>query len=174
LSSGSPQTDATHKWYPHGTVRAGIIWRSGVPSNYDQAFLNANLPRYDVSVPYAGHALANNGFDLRLVSDQKDFFAIWRCMSYEPSTWSAQIALAGQTQDPWTNVIYSQAALEANGALWLKYTPFNQVGRSPLPDLAESEMIAWPSLILYVITCTISAEPDRTTRNPWQLLHWIT
>jgi hypothetical protein len=63
-------------------------------------------------------------------------------------------------------VIYSQAALEANGALWLKYTPFNQVGRSPLPDLAESEMIAWPSLILYVITCTISAEPDRTTRNP--------
>lgn len=150
-SSGSPQTDATHKWYPHGTVRAGIIWRSGVPSNYDQAFLNANLPRYDVSVPYAGHALANNGFDLRLVSDQKDFFAIWRCMSYEPSTWSAQIALAGQTQDPWTNVIYSQAALEANGALWLKYTPFNQVGRSPLtgPGGVRDDRVAIADPVCY-------------------------
>lgn len=131
-SAGFPKTDATHKWYPHGTVRAGIIWRSGVPTNYDQAFINTNLPRYDVTVPYAGHALANNGFDLRLVDGQKNYFGIWRCMPYEPSTWSAQSGLAGQTQDPWTNVIYSQEALQGNGALWLKYTPFNQSGRSPI------------------------------------------
>lgn len=56
--NGVAITNATNKWYPQGTVRSGVIWRSGAPAAYDQAFINANVPRYDASIPYAQHTRA--------------------------------------------------------------------------------------------------------------------
>lgn len=129
---GHPMTDANNGWYPHGTVRAAVVWRSGDPDAYDQAFIDTHMPRYDVSIGYAGHAPVNNGFDLRLVADQLNGFGIWRCQPFEPSNYADVVATAGQTLDPWTAGIYTSTALGANGATWLKYTPFSQCGRSPI------------------------------------------
>src|SRR3546814_16391036 len=62
--NGRAITNSTDKWYPRGTVRAGVIWRSGPPPAYDQTFINTHLPRYDVTIGYASHThYSNNGFD---------------------------------------------------------------------------------------------------------------
>src|SRR3546814_4695226 len=60
--NGRAITNSTDKWYPRGTVRAGVIWRSGPPPAYDQTFINTHLPRYDVTIGYASHThYSNNG-----------------------------------------------------------------------------------------------------------------
>ncbi len=131
FTNGYPATSATNKWYPHGTVRSGIVWRSGTPEAYNQTFINSNLPRYDVTVPYGSHTqYSSNGFDPRLFSgDNINGFGNTRVMPYEPSNYTALIQQAGVTQDPWKGSLYSAASLSAVASTWLKYTPFNQAGR---------------------------------------------
>lgn len=130
---GCPITDANNKWYPQGTVRCAVIWRSATPATYDQAFINANLPRYDVTIGYASHTgFSNNGFDARLGGgDQINGFGNTRVMPYEPSNYATLVPLAGVTSDPW-KALYTQSSVAAVAATWLKYTPFNQSGRSPI------------------------------------------
>ncbi|WP_082006241.1 hypothetical protein [Sphingomonas sp. ERG5] len=132
--NGVAVTNATNKWYPRGTVRAGVIWRSGAPAAYDQAFINANLPRYDVTIGYASHThYSNNGFDVRLWgADNSNGFGNTRVMPYEPSNYATLTTQVGLTSDPWKGSLYSFGSLAAVASTWLKYTPFNQSGRSPL------------------------------------------
>jgi hypothetical protein len=131
-------TNATNKWYPHGTVRSGIIWRSGNPPAYAQTVISAKLPRYDVTVPYAMHTdFSNNGFDLRIFTGASggdgnaNGFGNTRVMPYEPTNYATLTAQVGVTQDPYKASLYSANSLAAVASTWLKYTPFNQSGRSP-------------------------------------------
>jgi hypothetical protein len=132
--NGYAITNGTNKWYPHGTVRSGIIWRSGTPPSYDQSFINSNLPRFDVTVPYGSHThFSNNGFDPRIYSpDSSNGFGNTRVMPYEPTNYASLTTQVGVTQDPWKGSLYNFTSLAAVASTWLRYTPFNQAGRSPL------------------------------------------
>jgi hypothetical protein len=132
--NGVAITNATNKWYPQGTVRSGVIWRSGTPAAYDQAFINANLPRYDATIAYAQHTnYSNNGFDGRLWGgDSSNGFGNTRVIPYEPTNYATLTTQAGVTLDPWKGTLYSVASLAAVASTWLRYTPFNQSGRSPI------------------------------------------
>ncbi|WP_052071785.1 hypothetical protein [Sphingopyxis sp. MWB1] len=127
-------TSDSDRWYPHGTVRAGVIWRSRTPTAYDQAFINANLPRYDVTIGYASHThYSNNGFDGRLWGGgSSNGFGNTRVMPYEPTSYAALTPLVGVTSDPWKGSLYNFTSLAAVASTWLRYTPFNQCGRSPI------------------------------------------
>ena len=133
---GCPITDATDKWYPQGTVRCAVVWRSAIPTAYDQAFINANLPRYDVTIGYASHTgYSNNGCDPRLGGGyQLNGFGNTRVMPYEPTNYATLVPQAGVTSDPW-KALYTASSVAAVAATWLKYTPFNQSGRSPITGL---------------------------------------
>ncbi len=130
---GRAITNATDKWYPRGTVRAAVIWRSATPPAYDQAFISANLPRYDVTVGYASHTdYSNNGFDSRLWGgDSTNGFGNTRVMPYEPTNHATLTPQAGMTADPW-KALYTPNSMAAVASTWLRYTPFNQSGRSPI------------------------------------------
>lgn len=134
-----PMTDATNKWYPAGTVRAGVIWRSGTPAAYSQATITAQLPAYDLSVPYGGHTdYSNNGFDYRLyfggagADGQSNGFGNTRVMPYAPTNHATLVPTAGTTGDPYVASLYDANSLAAVASTWLQYTPFNQAGRTPL------------------------------------------
>lgn len=132
--NGAAITNATDKWYPHGTVRSGVIWRSGTPPAYDQAAINANLPRYDATVPYASHThYSSNGFDVRLFgSDGFNGFGNTRVMPYQPTNYATLVPQAEVTNDPYKGSLYAASSLAAVASTWLRYTPFNQCGRSPI------------------------------------------
>ena len=132
--NGVAITNATDRWYPHGTVRAAVIWRSATPTAQSQSFINANLPRYDITVPYASHThFSNNGGDMRLWSDgQANGFGNTRVMPWQPTTYAALVPQAGVTQDPYKASLYADVSLASVASTWLKYTPFNQAGRSPV------------------------------------------
>lgn len=126
-------TNATDKWYPHGTVRSAVIWRSSTPPAYSQASINSLLPRYDLTVPYASHThYSNNGGDMRIFSDgQANGFGNTRVMPFLPTNYAALTQQVGVTQDPYKASLYNFGSLAAVASTWLKYTPFNQAGRSP-------------------------------------------
>lgn len=132
--NGVAITNATNKWYPHGTVRAAVIWRSATPTAQSQTFINANLPRYDITIPYASHThFSNNGGDMRIYSQgQANGFGNTRVMPWQPTNYAALVAQAGVTQDPYKATLYSDVSLASVASTWLKYTPFNQAGRSPV------------------------------------------
>lgn len=132
--NGAAITNATNKWYPHGTVRSGVIWRSATPPAYSQAVISAQLPRYDLTVPYAMHThFSNNGGDLRILGvDQLNGFGNTRVMPYEPSNYATLTPQADVTQDPYRASLYSGNSLAAVASTWLRYTPFNQMGRCPI------------------------------------------
>jgi hypothetical protein len=132
--SGAAITNATNKWYPHGTVRSGVVWRSGTPAAYPQATVTSRLPRFDVTVPYASHTdYSTNGGDMRLWSDgQANGFGNTRVMPWLPTNYAALVPTAGSSGDYYkTAGLYSAGSLAAVASTWLKYTPFNQAGRSP-------------------------------------------
>lgn len=132
--NGRAITNATNKWYPRGTVRSGVIWRSATPPACDQAFINANLPRYDVTIGYASHTdYSTNGFDGRLWGgDSSNGFGNTRVMPYEPTNYATLTTQVGVTSDPWKGTLYTFGSLAAVASTWLKYTPFNQSGRTPI------------------------------------------
>ncbi len=145
-------TNSTNKWYPHGTVRSAVIWRSGPPPAYSQTVINAQLPRYDMTVPYAMHTdYSCNGFDLRIFQGgsgeaQANGFGNTRVMPYNPTNYSTLVPQAGVTQDPYKATLYSANSLAAVSSTWLKYTPFNQAGRSPTtgPGGLRDDRVAIP------------------------------
>ena len=132
-------TSATSKWYPSGTVRSAVVWRSSAPVAYAQSVVTAQLPRYDITVPYAMHTdYSNNGFDLRIFAGgaggdgQANGFGNTRVIPYDPTNYAALTPQANVTQDPYKATLYSSNSLAAVSSTWLRYTPFNQCGRTPL------------------------------------------
>ncbi|GAA4770828.1 hypothetical protein GCM10023219_16940 [Stakelama sediminis] len=154
-------TNSTDKWYPRGTVRAGVIWRSETPPSYDQTFINTNLPRYDVTIGYASHThYSNNGFDGRLWGgDSSNGFGNTRVMPYDPTNYETLTPLVGVTLDPWKGSLYNFSSLAAVASIWLQYTPFNQCGRSPItgPGGVRDDRAAFAEPVgqyMYDITAT--------------------
>jgi hypothetical protein len=150
-------TNATNKWYPHGTVRSAIIWRSSAPVPYSQSVINAQLPRYDVTVPFAMHTdYSCNGFDYRIYvggaggDGQSNGFGNTRVMPYDPTNYATLVLQAGVSQDPYKASLYSANSLAAVSSTWLKYTPFNQCGRTPTtgPGGIRDERVAIPEPVL--------------------------
>ena len=159
--NGVAITNSTDKWYPRGTVRSGVIWRSAAPSAYDQTFINTNLPRYDVTIGYASHThYSNDGFDRRLWGgDSSNGFGNTRVMPYDPTNYATLTPLVGVTSDPWKGSLYNFGSLAAVASTWLKYTPFNQCGRSPItgPGGVRDDRAAFPEPVgqyMYNIAAT--------------------
>jgi hypothetical protein len=131
---------ADNPHYPHGTVRSGIIWRSHDPAEYTQRQIWNTVPTYDFRVPFASqNGFAVNGGDLRIYAGsvgsdgQSNGFANYRWMSWEPTTYQDIQNQAAASKNPWKvglgNIPYS---MPPNAGVWLKYTPWNSMGRSPI------------------------------------------
>ena len=131
---GCPIITAANKWYPKGTVRSSVIWRShSEPPAYTQQEIWNTVPTYDVAVPFASQTgFSVNGGDMRIgMGEQLNGFANYRSMSWTPTTYNDIITQGQNTLNPW-KVGYDQAGIVPNAGVWLKYTPFNQMGRSPI------------------------------------------
>lgn len=170
--NGAPITNTTNKWYPHGTVRSAVVWRSSDPASYDQATISARLPRYDLTVPYAQHThYSSNGGDLRLTSGaQMNGFGATRVMPFEPTNYAALTSQAGVTQDPHKGSLYSAGSLAAVASTWLRYTPFNQMGRSPLtgPGGTRDDRAAIPEPVAQYMYDVALARPH--DGKPWKAI----
>ena len=136
---GCAITSKSDRWYPHGTVRSGIIWRSGDPGSHDQAGIRHTVPLFDLSIPFGCHLdYSVNGFDLRIFSGgqgnegQANGFGNIRVIPWRQSDYATMVASAGRTRDPYGHMLYSANSMAANAALWLQYSPFNVQGRSPV------------------------------------------
>ena len=130
----NPMVTAANKWYPKGTVRSGIIWRSHAePPAYSQQDIWNRVPTYDVAVPFGSQGAASvNGGDLRAgTGEQLNGFANYRWMPWESSTYNDLITAGQNTLNPW-KFGSDQNGMVPNANVWLKYTPFNQMGRSPI------------------------------------------
>lgn len=136
---GCAITTSTNKWYPHGTVRSGIIWRNHDPVQHDATTIKATVPLLDVSIPFGSHTdFSVNGFDLRIYAGgagndgQANGFGNTRMMNWDQSDYATMAGKVGVTSDPYKASLYSANSLTANAAVWLRYTPFNIQGRSPI------------------------------------------
>ncbi|GAA0456814.1 MULTISPECIES: hypothetical protein [Sphingomonas] len=120
--------------YNFGTTRSSVIWRSHDPEAYSQQDIYNTVPVYDIRVPFACHtSFSVNGGDMRVYGSigQSNGFANWRIMSYEPTTYEGIQAQVAASQDPWKG-LNNLIAATPNAGVFLKYAPFNQMGRSPL------------------------------------------
>jgi hypothetical protein len=133
-----PMTTSSNPHYPHGTVRSSIIWRSHDPVAYSQAHVFDTVPVYDFRVPFASSTgYSVNGFDLRIGAGgaggdgQMNGFANYRAMSWNSTTYTDITAQGAATQSPY-KALFEPIAITPNAALWLKYTPWNIQGRSPV------------------------------------------
>lgn len=131
---GIPQITTANPWYPHGTVRSGVIWRSHDPVAYSQQQVWNTVPVYDFRVPFASKTgYSVNGGDMRIFSEgQANGFGNFRVMSWEQTTYVDIQAQAQATKDPWKGSVYRPDGAVPNAGVWLKYTPFNQMARSPI------------------------------------------
>jgi hypothetical protein len=127
-----------NRWYPKGTVRSGVVWRSHDPVEYTQQQIHSLVPTFDLAVPFGSQTnYSVNGFDFRLFTGsagndgQANGFGNSRWMSWEPTTYTEIQAAVANTLSPW-KVGTEAAAATPNAGIWLKYTPFNQCGRSPV------------------------------------------
>ncbi|MBD3760291.1 hypothetical protein [Rhizorhabdus sp.] len=173
---GCAMTDATHRWYPHGTVRSGIIWRSRDPGSHEQAGIRRAVPLFDMSVPFGCHLdYSVNGFDLRVFSGgagnegQANGFGNVRVIPWKQSDYRTMVARAGRTRDPFT-ALYSANSMAANAALWLEYTPFNIQGRSPAtgPGGMRDDRQIIPEPVAWHIDQPQGLRPHDGT--PWRLI----
>ncbi len=136
---GCAMTSKEHRWYPHGTVRSGIIWRSRDPGSHDQGLIRASVPLLDLSIPFGSHLdYSVNGYDLRIFSGgagnegQANGFGNIRVIPWKQSDYRTMVGRTGRTRDPYPSLLYTANSMAANAALWLEYTPFNIQGRSPV------------------------------------------
>lgn len=136
---GCAMIGKTNRWYPHGTVRSGIIWRNRDPGSHDQAGIRSAVPLFDLSIPFGCHLdYSVNGYDLRIFmggsggEGQANGFGNIRVMPWKQSDYRTMMANAGRTRDPYGGMLYTPNSMGANAALWLEYTPFNIQGRSPV------------------------------------------
>ncbi|WP_334185077.1 hypothetical protein [Novosphingobium sp.] len=171
-----PMISESNRWYPHGTVRSGIIWRSHEPSAYPQSFLYANVPTYDVRVPFASHTgYSFNGFDLRIAAGgaggdgQMNGFANWKIMPHKPfeQTYASMKDYAASTRDPY-KALYTEISATPNAGLHLQYTPFNIMGRSPIvgPGGTRGDRQIMPEVVaLYARDVTSKRAHDDTSMH---------
>ena len=163
------------RWYPHGTVRSGIIWRSGDPGSHDQAGVRRTVPLFDLSIPFGSHLdYSVNGFDLRIFSGgqgnegQANGFGNIRVIPWKQSDYATMVASAGRTRDPYGHMLYSVSSMAANAALWLQYSPFNIQGRSPVTGSGgtrdDRQIIAEP--VAWYMNLPDGARPHDGT--PWR------
>src|SRR3546814_8359518 len=80
-------------------------------------------------------------------------------MPYEPTNYATLTPLAGVTSDPWKGSLYDFGSLAAVASTWLRYTPFNQCGRSPItgPGGVRDDRAAFPEPVgqyMYDIAAT--------------------
>ena len=174
---GCAMISKTDRWYPHGTVRSGVIWRSGDPGSHDQAGIRRTVPLFDLSVPFGCHLdYSVNGFDLRIFQGgagndgQANGFANIRVMPWKQSDYRTMVGNAGRTRDPYGSMLYSVNSMAANAALWLQYTPFNVQGRSPVtgPGGMRDDRQIIPEPIAWHIDRPDSARPHDGT--PWRAI----
>ncbi|WP_188063731.1 hypothetical protein [Sphingobium sp. KCTC 72723] len=131
---GCPIITTANRYYPKGTVRSGIIWRSHAePPAYTQQEIWNRVPTYDVAVPFASQTgFSVNGGDMRIgMGEQLNGFGNYRSMSWEPTTYNEIITQGQNTLNPYKQG-YNQNDIVPNAGVWLKYTPFNQMARSPI------------------------------------------
>jgi hypothetical protein len=162
---GCAITSTTDKWYPHGTVRAGIIWRNHDPVQHDATTIKATVPLLDLSVPYGSHTdFSVNGFDLRIYAGgagndgQANGFGNSRMMNWDQSDYATMLTKVNVTSDPYKASLYSANSLTANAATWLRYTPFNIQGRSPVTGpggLRDDRQIMHEMLVNFANTADI-------------------
>ncbi len=136
---GCAMISKTDRWYPHGTVRSGVIWRSRDPGDHDQPGIRRAVPLFDLSVPFGSYLdYSVNGFDLRIFfggagnEGQANGFGNIRVIPWKQSDYATMVGSAGKTRDPYGALLYTANGMAANAALWLEYTPFNVQGRSPV------------------------------------------
>lgn len=122
-----------NRWIPHGTVRSSVIWRSHDPVAYSQGQVWRTVPTFDQRAPFAcstGYSV--NGGDARIFGDgQINGFGNIRTMSYEPTDTNGILAQAAASPSPWEAGL-TDTAITPNAGVWIKYTPFNIQGRSPV------------------------------------------
>ncbi|MBT0668405.1 hypothetical protein HT136_08485 [Novosphingobium profundi] len=134
------QITSDNRWYPFGTTRCSVVYRNGNPPAYGQQFIYDHLPVYDQRVPFASHTNASvNGYDLRVYAGsaagegQSNGFANWKAMPWQWGAYDYQTIQdwGAASLDPYKN-LYAPVAMTPNAALWLKYEPFNTMGRCPI------------------------------------------
>lgn len=131
---GNPVVTSANKWYPKGTVRSSILWQSHAEAPaYTQQQIWDHVPTYGVAVPFGSQGGASvNGGDMRTgTGEQLNGFANYRWMPWDQSTYNEMITAGQNTQNPWKNGS-DENGMVPNAGVWLKYTPFNQQGRSPI------------------------------------------
>ena len=160
---GVAQITAANPFYPHGTTRSGVIWRSHDPVEYTQQQIWSTVPVYDFRVPFASKTgFSVNGGDMRIFSDgQANGFANYRVMSWEPTTYQDIQAQAAATKDPWKGSVYNPDGAVPNAGVWLKYTPFNQMGRSPItgPGGVRDDRQVMPEMVALYARDVTSKRP---------------
>lgn len=163
----------TNRWYPHGTTRCSVIYRNGKPPAYDQQFLYDNLPVYDQRVPFDSHTgFSVNGFDLRIFAGgtgndgQANGFGNWKIMPWNPleQTYQSIVDYAANTLDPYKN-LYGGLSAQPNAGIWLKYTPFNISGRSPIagPGGSRNDRQIMPEVVARYVRDVNSVRPHDHT-----------
>lgn len=167
----------TDRWYPHGTVRSGVIWRSRDPGDHDQADIRRTVPLFDLSVPFGSYLdYSVNGFDLRIFGGdagsegQANGFGNVRIMPWKQSDYATMVASAGNTRDRYGALLYTRNAMAANAALWLEYTPFNVQGRSPVTGsggMRDDRQII-PEPVAYHMNLPGGARPHDGL--PWRMI----
>ena len=176
-------TNSTSKYYPHGTVRSAVVWRSGIPVAYNQAVVSAQLPRFDVTIPYAMHTdFSCNGFDYRIFfggagnDGQTNGFGNTRVIPFNPTNYATLTAQVGVTQDPYKASLYSFNSLAAVSSTWMKYTPFNQCGRTPLtgPGGIRDDRVAIAEPVVQYMYNISSLRPHDGIPNATLALDFLT
>jgi len=174
---GCAKISRRDRWYPHGTVRSGVIWRNSDPPDHQQAGVRRSVPLFDLSVPFGCHLdYSVNGFDLRIFAGgagnegQANGFGNIRVIPWEQSDYATMVGRAGRTHDPYGALLYSPNSMAANAALWLKYTPFNIQGRSPVTGSGgmrdDRQIIAEP--VAFYIDRPDGVRPH--DRTPWRAI----
>lgn len=157
------------RWYPHGTVRSGVIWRNRDPAAHDPGAVRAIVPLFDLDIPFGSHLDHSvNGFDLRVGGDgQTNGFGNVRVIRWE---WGDRRQRPGETRDPYGGLLYSPGSIASNAPLWLRYTPFNIQGRSPITGAGgvrdDRQIMAEP------VACYANAPEGRRPHDgtPWRTI----
>ncbi|MBD3762578.1 hypothetical protein [Rhizorhabdus sp.] len=130
-------TTPANRWAPCGTIGSAVIWASHDLVDHDRDDVVQRVPIPEQIVPMASHTdFSVNGFDPRLnlggagSDGQMNGFGNWRSMPYARSDYESWVA-AGPSGDSYTG-LDGVGARGPSGAIWLKYTPFNIQGRSPI------------------------------------------
>jgi hypothetical protein len=137
----NPMVDTGNWWYPQGTARCSIIWRNRNPQIYTQNQVYENMPVFEARIPFNSYTgFSVNGGDARVMGTfQQNGYGNWLNMPWEPFEVGyssiTEWANSPNNTDPYGNTVtgpYTSNSTKPNAGLWLKYTPFNICGKSPL------------------------------------------